>query len=150
MSILFDQVNNHIKEAMKGKEEKRLSTLRMLLASLKNKKIDLGVGKELTDTDVLMVIKSEIKKRKDSIEAYENGGRNDLADSEKEEISILEKYMPEQMSVEELEKIVKDTISEVGAKGAADFGKVMGVVMSKAKGQADGNVVSAMVKKNLN
>ena len=97
----------------------------------------------------MAVLKSEVKKRRDSITAYTEGNRKDLADHEKKEIEILDKYLPEVMSEEDVEKIVKDVISEQGEATMADFGKIMGLAMGKTKGQADGNVVSSMVKKLL-
>lgn len=146
---MFDQINNDLKQAMRDKDAFKLSTLRMLLAALKNKKIELGQDAVLTDEVVTSAIKTEIKKRKDSVTAYTDGGRQDLADNEKKEIEILEKYMPEQMSEAEVEKIVKDTIEQLDASSPSDFGKVMGAAMAKTKGQADGNMVSSLVKKNL-
>jgi len=146
---MFDQINNDLKQAMRDKDAFRLSVLRMLLAALKNKKIELGQDEVLTDEVVTSVIKTEIKKRKDSVVAYTDGGRQDLADNEKKEVEILEKYMPEQMSEAEVEKIVKSAIEELDASSPSDFGKVMGAAMAKTKGQADGNMVSALVKKNL-
>src|SRR3989339_788203 len=143
MANLFLEINNDLKQAMRDKKALELSVLRMLLASLKNKKIELIVP-ELNDDQVVMVIKTEVKKRKDSVMAYKNGNREDLAEKK-----ILEKYMPEQMGEEEVEKIVKETIDSMGEVTMQDFGKIMGAVMNKTKGQADGNAVSAIVKKIL-
>ncbi|OGF27819.1 hypothetical protein A2331_06965 [Candidatus Falkowbacteria bacterium RIFOXYB2_FULL_34_18] len=148
MANLFLEINNDLKQAMRDKKALELSVLRMLLASLKNKKIELIVP-ELNDDQVVMVIKTEVKKRKDSVMAYKNGNREDLAEKELAEIKILEKYMPEQMGEEEVEKIVKETIDSMGEVTMQDFGKIMGAVMNKTKGQADGNAVSAIVKKIL-
>lgn len=149
MENLTEKINADVKAAMIAKNELELLTLRMLTAALKNKRIDMGKEAVLTDEDVVAVIQTEIKKRKDSAEAYLAGNRADLADKEKAEIAILSKYMPEQMSAEELEKITQDTITQLGASGMKDFGKVMGVVMGKVKGKADGNQVNAAVKKLL-
>jgi len=146
---MFDQINNDLKQAMRDKDSFKLGVLRMLLSALKNKKIDLGQDAELTDDVVISIIKTEIKKRKDSMSSYIEGNRTDLADNEKKEIEVLEKYMPEQMSEEEIEKIVKEVIAQVGANGPSDFGKVMGASVSKMNGQADGNTVSMIVKKML-
>lgn len=147
MSKLLEQINQDLKEAMKSKEADLTSVLRMLISAIRNKEITLRKDgqAELSDEQVLEVISSEVKKRRDSIEAYISGGRQELADKENSEIKILEKYLPEQMSDEELEKVVKEVI---GA-GDENFGKVMGQVMAKVKGKADGGKVGEMVKKLL-
>ena len=135
---------------MKGKEAERLSTLRMLLAALKNKKIELKQEDDLSDEQAIQIIKSEIKKRKDSIIAYKDGGREDLAKKEQLELEILSKYMPEQMSEEDVFKAVTKVVVGLGDVSPADFGRVMGAAMKELKGQADGTVVSDAVKKVLN
>jgi len=133
--------------AMRAKEAEKLSVLRMLATAIQTKEIALRKGEDvvLSDEQVLEVIAAEVKKRKDSVAAYEAGGRPELAEKEKEEIKILEIYLPAQMSDEELEQIVKAAAAEAGA--GANFGAVMGKVMGKVKGRADGNRVSAAVKK---
>ncbi len=146
---LFEEINNDLKQAMREKKALDLSVLRMLVSSLQNKKISLGKDAELSDEIVTEVVKSEIKKRKDSILSYRDGGRDDLAEAEEKEISIIEKYMPEQMSQEELEKVVKEVIDSMGEVGPGDFGKVMGAVMGRVKGKADGTMVSGAVKQLL-
>ncbi len=147
MSKLVEQINSDLKAAMIAKNAEELSVLRMLIAALRNKEITLrsGGAAELTDEQVLEVLASEVKKRRDSVEAYTSGGRPELAAKETSEIKILQKYLPEQMTDEELEKVVR----EVMAAGATDFGRVMGQVMAKVKGKADGGKVSEMVKKLL-
>lgn len=147
MAKLLEQINQNLKEAMKNKDAGTLSVLRMLIAAARNKEITLRKDgqAELTDEQIIEVVASEIKKRRDSAEAYNNGGRPELADKENAEIKILEKYLPEQLSDEELEKIVQ----EVVALGADNFGQVMGQVMARAKGKADGNKVGEIVKKLL-
>ncbi len=135
---------------MKAKDAVKLSTLRMLLAALKNKKIELKQEDELNDEQVLGVIKTEVKKRKDSIIAYKEGGRDDLVKKENSELEILGKYMPEQMSEEAISDVVGKIVSGLGEVGPADFGKVMGAAMKELKGQADGTIVSEAVKKVLN
>lgn len=147
MSDLYQKVEQELVLAMKEKNELKVSTLRMLIAALKNKKIELQ--KELTDTDVIAVIQKLVKQRKDSIESYTEGGREELAQKEAEEIEFLKKYLPEEMSKEELDAIIDDVISEVGAKSMADMGKVMGAVMQKVSGRADGNVVKERVQSKL-
>lgn len=160
MAKLLEQINQELKQAMKAKDAATLSVLRMLIAAARNKEISLrspsadggkaafvpssGRG-ELSDEQIIEVVASEIKKRKDSVAAYAQGGRQELADKESAEIKILEKYLPAQLGDEELEKIIK----EIVAGGASDFGKVMGQVMAKVKGKADGGKASALVKKLL-
>ncbi|MFH1745105.1 MAG: GatB/YqeY domain-containing protein [bacterium] len=144
----FEEINNNLKDAMRVKNELELSTLRMIIATIKNKKIELKQGDDLNDEQIVAVIKTEIKKRKDSILAYEQGSRPDLADKEKKEIEILTKYVPEQMSEEEIKKIAREIISS-GEFSANDLGKAMGAVMGKLKGQADGGAINAIVKKIL-
>ena len=132
---------------MRDKQVETLSVLRMLVAALRNKEISLrdGGAVELTDEQAQEVVASEIKKRKDSVEAYVAGGRQELADKESAEIKILEKYLPEQMGDVELKKIIEEVI----AAGATDFGRVMGQVMARVKGKADGGKVGELVKKSL-
>ena len=147
---LIDNITSDIKEAMKVKETAKLSALRMLLAALKNKKIELKQEDDLNDEQTIQIIKSEIKKRKDSIIAYEEGNRVDLAKKENAELEILSKYMPEQMSEKAVNEVVKKIVSSLGDVGPTDFGRVMGAAMKELKGQADGTVVSEAVKKVLN
>ncbi len=148
---LVQTIESDFLSALKNKEENALSTLRMLKAALLNKKIEKQMAKEdiLPEEDIIGVIKSEIKKRNDSVEAYIQGNRQDLADKEKSEIAILAKYLPEQLSEEQVRELVKQAIAESGAASAADFGKAMGATMAKAKGQADGGMVSRLVKEEL-
>ena len=151
MLNLNDKILSDLKQAMIGKRKLELSVLRMLITALKNKKIFLGSGgkNDLSEEQIIEIIAGEIKKRKDSITAYEDGNRKDLADKEREEIKILEKYMPEQMSEDDLEKEVKAIIFDLGLSSAKDFGRVMGTVMPKLKGRTDGNAVTVIVKKIL-
>ena len=146
---LKEKLKADLVAAMRAKEAEKLSVLRMLATAIQTKEIALRKGEDvvLSDEQVLEVIASEVKKRKDSVIAYEDGGRPELAQKEKEEIKILEIYLPEQMSDEELEQIVKAAAAEAGP--GANFGAVMGKVMGKVKGKADGNRVSAMVKKAM-
>ena len=144
---LLDTINTDLKTALKDRDQERLSTLRMLAAALKNKKIDLR--HDLEDADVLAVIKTQVKQLKDSLASFEQGGRDDLATKAKAELGVLQKYMPEAMGSEELEKIVKSVIEEVGAVGKGDMGKVMGAAMGKIAGRADGGEVKQMVEKLL-
>ncbi|MFA6171043.1 MAG: GatB/YqeY domain-containing protein [Patescibacteria group bacterium] len=144
---LKEKIKIDLVAAMRAKEEKKLGVLRMLSSAIQMKEISLRKGgeAELSDDQAMEVISSEIKKRRDSIEAYEKGGRPELAKNEKEEMNILETYLPEQMADEELESIVMKAVKEAGA--GANFGAIMGKIMPLVKGKADGNRVSAMVKK---
>ena len=108
-----------------------------------------GAGYEATDEDVIEVIGREIKKRKESIELYKKGGREELAQNEQKEIEILQNYLPEQISEEEVRKLIKETISQTGASTIADIGKVMGTLMPKVKGKADSTLVSNLVRTAL-
>jgi len=144
---LNEQIENDLIEAIKEKDENAVSTLRMLKSALHNKEIE--IKKELEDTDIIAVVQSQIKSRNDSIKMYEQGGRQELAEKEKKEIDILKKYLPEQMSEEEIKNIVDKTISDTGASSMADMGKVMGTLMPQLKGKADPSLVSQIVKDSL-
>lgn len=145
--MLIEQIQKDLTEALKSKNEAIVSTLRLSLSEIHNRQIEKQA--ELTEKDIVVVLRKEAKKRQESIEAYEKGGRQELADKEKNELQFLSKYLPQEMSPQELEKIVKEVIGKVGPQGAGDFGKVMGVVMGKVKGQIDGAKVSEAVKKLL-
>lgn len=147
--MLLEKIKTDLKTALKEKDEVTISTLRFLLAGIHNKEIELKKRGKLTDEEVVAVIRQQIKQRQESIEAYKKGKRDDLVEKEKKELGILSKYLPQQPSSKELEKIIKETIEEVGAKGPADFGKVMGAVMGKVKGRAEGKIVAETVKKLL-
>ncbi len=145
--MLLEQIQNDLKTALKERNELQVSTLRLLLSETHNRQIEKQA--ELVDEDIVGVLRKEVKKRQESIEAYEKGGRQELADKESKELIILSKYLPQEMSPKELEKIVKEVIVEVGAQGPSDFGKVMGVIMGKVKGKIDGTKVADAVKKLL-
>ena len=147
MSLIKD-IDAAFLQAMKAKNEIDLSVLRMLKSSLKNKAIEL-IKKELEDAEVVAVIKSEIKKRKDSVEAYTQGARQDLADREQAELVVLEKFLPTQMAPELLAAKVKEIVAGLPEGERVDFGKVMKAVMAQLKGSADGAAVSAAVKAAL-
>ncbi len=144
---LYDQIREDMKTAMKNKDTKTLDTVRMLVASLKNKMIDLG--KELDDADVLVTIKTDVKKLKDGLDSFVTAAREDLAAAAREEIAILEKYLPAQMSEEELEKKVRAKLAELGITDMASVGKAMGALMADLKEFADGSRIKAMVDKVL-
>jgi len=150
--MLNKQIQEDLLSAMKAKDAVSVSVLRMLKSALENKKIEKKIAKDqdLPDADCVAVIKSELKKRKDSIDAYTEAKRNDLVEQEQAEAAILEKYLPEQMSEDQVVAIVQEVIKTTGAESPSDFGKVIGQVMAKTKGQADGQLVSKVVKEELN
>lgn len=148
--MLKQQIQDDLKKAMLAKDESRLSVIRMLKSAIQYYEIQKGgAGYEASDEDVIDVIGKEVKKRKESIELYEKGGRNDSAEKEKNEAAILESYLPEQLSNEEIEKLVDDTISQTKAESMQDMGRVMGALMSKMKGKADSTLVSILVREKL-
>ena len=144
---LRERLNEEIKTAMKAREQEKLGALRLMLAAVKQREVDERIT--LDDGGVIGVVEKMIKQRKDSIAQYEKASRQDLADKEKFEISVIESYLPQQLSQAEIETIVGDAIAATGAKSAADMGKVMGVVKPKLAGRADMGKVSAMVKGKL-
>ncbi len=146
--MLAERIDSEFKQAMKDKNPVKVSTLSLLRSSFKYVMIEKKVEK-IDDADVLAVIKKQIKQRQDSIEQYEKGGRQDLADKEKSELAILKVYLPAEMSAEELESIVKDIVKKIGAQGIKDMGKVMKEASSCLAGRADNRAVSETVKKIL-
>ena len=144
---LRDQLNEDIKASMKARETDKLAALRLLLSSVKQREVDERIT--LDDAGVVGVVEKMIKQRKDSIAQYEKAARQDLADREKYEISVLQGYLPQQLSPAEVEAIVDEAVAATGAKGAADMGKVMGVVKPKLAGRADMGKVSGLVKARL-
>ncbi|MFC7393302.1 GatB/YqeY domain-containing protein [Scopulibacillus cellulosilyticus] len=143
----IDRLTEDMKQAMKDKDKVKLSVIRMIKASLQNESIKLG--KELSEDEALTVLSRELKQRKDSLQEFENAGRQDLVDGVKKEIAVIDLYMPEQLSDQELQDIIDETISEVGASSKADMGKVMSAIMPKIKGRADGSQVSKIVQSKL-
>lgn len=146
-SSLKRRINQDAKEALKSKNTLTLNVLRMLKSEIRYKEIERG--SELSDDDVISVLSTAIKKRKDSIQQFEKGGRDDLASKEKQELTVVAKYMPEQLGEEELSQIVSQAISEEGATGPSDLGKVMKLVMPKVRGRADGKKINQMVSSQL-
>ena len=144
---LKDQIEQDIISAMKEKDETTLGTLRMLKSALQNSEIQSKT--ELDDTAVLKAIQSQIKSRQDSVDLYTKGDRPELAEKETTEINILKKYLPEQMSEEEIRKLVQNAITDVSPDGIKDMGKVMGKLMPSVAGKADGSLVSKIVKEEL-
>ena len=138
---------NDMKSAMKAGEKSKLGALRNLIGKVKAKQIDSG--KDLTTDECIKVMASAAKQLKDSIQQYKDGGRDDLAENEAFELSIVERYLPEQMNEDDVRAIVKKTIASVGAKSMKDMGKVMGTAMQAVGGEADGAIVQKMVREEL-
>jgi len=147
---LTERVDSDLKDAMRAKDATKLGVLRMLKSALKNAAIEKsGAAGQLNDTEAVQVIRKQAKQRQDSIESFEKGGRAELVAKEKEELSILNSYLPAGMSAEELSKIVRETITEVGATSKAQMGAVMKTLQAKVAGRADGRTLSAEVQKQL-
>jgi hypothetical protein len=147
---LKEQISEEIKSAMKMPDKTRLETLRTLRAALMEREIERrGSGQPVTPEDEVAVMMSAAKKRKESIEAFEKGGRTELVEQEKKELAIIQEYLPKQMSADDVGKVVEQIVAETGASAAADFGKVMSSVMKQLKGKADGKLIQEMVKKRL-
>jgi len=147
---LKKQILEDFKKAFKEKDLVAKSVLAMLKSEIANAEIEKGMRENgLDDAGVVAVVKKMIKQRKDSIEQFEKGGNSEMAENEKAELAVLEKYLPEQMSVEEIEVKVKEIIEKVGATGAGDLGKVMGAVMGELGAEADGNTVREIASKLL-
>ncbi|MGC4060703.1 MAG: GatB/YqeY domain-containing protein [Aquabacterium sp.] len=144
---LKERITDDMKAAMRAKEAERLGTIRMLLAAMKQKEVDERV--ELDDAMVVAIVDKLIKQRKDAAQQYETGNRQDLADKEKSEIVVLEAYLPQRLSADEVTAAVKAIVAELGASGPGDMGKVMGVVKQRLAGTADMGQVSAAVKAAL-
>lgn len=140
-----------LKKAMKNKEQNRLRVLRSLKSKLLEREISERKGGEasLSDEQTIEVLMKAAKQRKESIEQFEKGARDDLADSEKKELEIIESYLPEMLSEDEIRDIVREKIDEVDAENMADMGRVMGVMMKELKGKAEGSLVSKVVKEEL-
>lgn len=144
---MVDKLQTDLKAAQRARDEIKVSTLRLLLSEIKNAQI--AKNGDLSKEDLISVLQREAKKRKEAAEGFRKGDREDSAKKEEAELKILEGYLPSQMSNEELTKLVEDTINEIGASSLQDLGKVMGVVMGKVAGRADGGTVSALVKQKL-
>jgi len=163
--MLKEKINQDLKDALKEKKELEASVLRLINAAVLNKEKEkrfkvskekpdisaeeLKVESQLTDEEVIEVISSEAKKRKESVESFEKGERKDLAEKEKKELEVLQRYLPEQLSEEELKALTKEAADKVGAKDIKDMGKVMAELMPKVKGRAEGGLVSKVVKELL-
>jgi len=141
------QISEDMKSAMRAKESQKLSTIRLLQAAIKQREVDEKI--ELDDADVISVIEKMLKQRRDSIEAYEKAERADLADAEKAEVVVLQTYMPQQLSDQEVDEIITQVIADTGAAGMKDMGKVIGAVKPLVAGVADMGKVSGLVKAKL-
>jgi hypothetical protein len=149
MSQIVENITNQWKDAMKSGDAVRKETLSSLRAAIKKAEIDARTGTELDETVRQIIIDKEAKKRRESIEEYTKAGRIDLADKEKAELEIIAEFLPQQLSDDELLAIVRESAAEVGAASPKDMGKVMGVLVPKIAGRADGKKASALVKELL-
>ena len=141
-------IKNDLKNAIKNGDKNIRDVLRMLISDVKN--VEIEKKRELTNEEVLQIIKQNVKRRKDSIEQYMEGDRKDLADKENKELSILQKYVPKQMSEDEIRNIIKGVLKDFREVGSSDLGKIIGLTMKNTKGMADGNIVSGIVKEEIN
>lgn len=144
---LKTKLENDLKVALKSRDAMSISALRMMLAAIKNE--ELKGSEKIDDATRIGVLAKLAKQRRESIEAFEKGGRNDLADKEKKELQIIEKYLPQPLSEAELEKMIDSAITEANAASPQDMGNVMKIVMPKVQGRADGKLVSEIVRKKL-
>lgn len=145
-----EELQEKLKESMLAREELKTSVLRMLLSSINYYEINKGgAGYTATEEDVLSVIGSQAKQRRDSITEFDKAGRTELSDKEKKELEILQVFLPEQMNEDEVKKLVDVAVKQTGATTIQDMGKVMGALMPKVKGKADGTIVSNLVKQAL-
>jgi uncharacterized protein len=142
-----DRLQREMREALKAGERVRLGALRMLSASVKNREVELR--HELSDEEFVEVASGEVKRRKEAAEAFEGGGRQELADKEREEQAVLEAYLPAQLSDDEVRGLIDEAVDATGASGPGDLGKVMGHVMGKARGRVDGGTVNRLVRARL-
>ncbi|MFS0751399.1 GatB/YqeY domain-containing protein [Oceanobacillus sp. 1P07AA] len=145
---LLDRLNQDMKQAMKNKDKETLSVIRMVKASIQNESIKLGKD-TLSEDEDLTILSREVKQRKDSLQEFKNAGREDLVEKIEKELEILDAYLPEQLSDDELRSIIQETIQEVNATSMKDMGKVMGAVMPKVKGKADGSQIKTKVQEEL-
>ena len=146
--MLEEKIMEDYKKAMKEKEALKVSVLSFLRAELKNAAIDKRKDK-LEDTEVIAVVRKQVKQRQDSIEQFKNGGRQDLAEKETKELEILKSYLPQQLSEDKIREIIEETVKEAGACGPQDMGKLMKALLPKLSGGADNKLVSELVKNRL-
>ena len=144
---LVDEIQKDMYKAMKEKEKERINALRNIIGKLKYRYIDKG--DKLTEQEEIKVIQSLAKQRRESIEMYKQGGRNDLVETETKELSIIEEYLPQAMSEEEVRRLVRETVKETGAESMSDLGKVMSLVMKKGGGKIDGKIAQEILRELL-
>ena len=142
---LLERIKEDLGRALKSRASAERDTLRYLLSAVHNAEIDKGRGASLTEEELIALLQKQAKQRRESIEAYQKGGRTDLVEKERQELEIIQAYLPEQLSEEQIRQLVEEVIVEVDASGPQDIGKVMGAVMAKVKGRADGSVASKIV-----
>lgn len=142
-----DKITEDMKAAMRAQEKERLATIRLILAALKQREVDERII--LTDEDILSILNKMIKQRRDAITQYEAGNRQDLVQKETAEITVIQSYLPAQLSDQEIDQLITTALTESGATSAKDMGKVMGIIKGKAQGKVDMTVVSGKVKERL-
>ncbi|HID39010.1 MAG TPA: GatB/YqeY domain-containing protein [Calditrichaeota bacterium] len=146
---LEEQIQADLKTAMKSGRKETVIALRSLLAQIKDERIKLRTRREMTEDDVIKVLLTAVKKRKEAIELYKQGNREDLVKKEQDELKILQNYLPEQLSEEEITNIINKIIIEINASSIKDLGRVMGAAMGQLKGKADGKLVQNLVRQRL-
>ena len=147
MGEVSDRLTEGIKKSLKAGDRIRLATLRLLAAGVKNREVELG--HDLTEEELVQVVRREVKRRREAAEAYEGGGRAELAEKERAEQAVLEEFLPAGLSDQEIDALIDEAIAATGAKGPGDVGKVMGHVMGKAQGGVDGGEVNRRVRERL-
>lgn len=145
--MLLDRIKDDMKQAMRDKAKDRLNTIRLILAATKQQEVDRRV--ELQEADVLTILDKMLKQRRDSIEQFDKAGRDDLSEKEKREVEVIQGYMPQQFSDDEISQLIQEAISSTGAESMRDMGKVMGLLKSKMQGRADMGKVSGLIKAQL-
>jgi hypothetical protein len=147
--MLAEQIRSDLKTAMKARDKQTVAALRMVLARIQETQVASGHGDDVTDDEVQTLIRREAKRRTEAADAFTAAGRDELAANEQAELEVLQRYLPQQMSDDELTAIVDETIAATGASSPGDFGRVMGAVMKKVTGRADGGRVNALVRERL-
>jgi len=149
--MLHQTIESDLKAALKSGEKEKAGVLRFLISAIKNFQIEKKMQDKryLPDEDIILILKRQVKQRRDSISQYEKGGRRDLAQKEESELAILESYLPEPMSEDEVRKIVEAKMAELGISDRSDFGRLMGVVMKEVQGKAEGSIIKKIVEEKL-
>ncbi len=141
------RIESAMRDAMRARDQRRTSTLRMAMAAAQNRRIELG--RDLTDDDMIDVLGRQVKQRRESIEQFRAGGREEMARGEEAEAEILAEFLPEQLSEAELARLIEETVASTGASGPGDMGRVMGALMPRTRGRADGRLASELVRRRL-